>query len=153
MISRIANKLAVAAVVAAAGAGTFVFSNTTVAAAETVTAHGITMTVATEIQVADAKAGETAFTRCRACHTVEKGEPNRVGPNLFGVVGRKAGEVAGFNYSPALKGSGLTWTEDNLAKWIQDAPGTVPGNKMNLAKGAVNATQAKDIVEFLETKK
>jgi cytochrome c len=149
MISRIATKLAVAAVVAV-GAG---LSINTVAAVETVTAHGITMTVPTEVQVADAKAGETAFTRCRACHTVEKGEPNRVGPNLFGIVGKKSGEAAGFNYSPALKGANLTWTEENLVKWIQDAPGTVPGNKMNLAKGAVNATQAKDIVEFLETKK
>lgn len=153
MISRVANKLAVAAVVAAASAGAFVFSNTTVSAAETVTMHGITMTVPAEVQVADAAAGATAFTRCRTCHTVERGEPNRVGPNLFGIVGKKAGEVAGFNYSPALKASGLTWTEENLMKWIQDTPGTVPGNKMNLAKGAVSRQQADDIVDFLETKK
>ena len=164
MISRIADnkkgafrRLApVVAVVAAAGAAAFVFSNNNVSAAE---AHGavLTATAIGGVQVAQAAgnptAGNTAFTRCRTCHTVEKGEPNRVGPNLFGIVGKSSATTAGFNYSDAMKNAKITWDEATLVKYILDAPGTVPGNKMNLAKGAVNATAAADIVAFLNTKK
>lgn len=147
----------VVAVVAAAGAGALALSmNNTVSAAE---AHGALLPTAVEgiqgVQVAEGNVanGTTAFVRCRVCHTVEKGEPNRVGPNLFGVVGRAAGTVAGFAYSDAMKNSKLTWTDENLEKYIQDPPGTVPGNKMNLAKGAVNKQSAEDLIAFLKTKK
>lgn len=144
----------VVAVVAAAGAGALALSmNKPVSAAE---AHGAVLPTTVEgIQVAEGNVanGTTAFVRCRVCHTVEKGEPNRVGPNLFGVVGRPAGTVAGFAYSDAMKNSKLTWNEETLEKYIQDPPGTVPGNKMNLAKGAVNKQGAEDIIAFLKTKK
>lgn len=77
----------------------------------------------------DAAAGEKVFNQCKACHTVQAGQ-NRVGPSLHGVVGRKAGSVEGFTYSPAMKNSGLTWTPEELDKYLADPKGTVPGNKM-----------------------
>jgi cytochrome c len=147
--------VAAIAVVAAAGAGMIAFATNNVSAAE---AHRAALTtVPVEgVQVAqaagNATAGATAFIRCRVCHTVERGEPNRVGPNLFGVVGRKAATVAGFNYSEPMKASNITWDDAALNRYIQDPPGTVPGNKMQLAKGAINAQGAADIIAFLKTK-
>lgn len=146
----------VVVVVAAAGAGAMALSmNNSVYAAE---AHGALFApIAEGVQIAQAAAGNptagaTGFVRCRVCHTVEKGEPNRVGPNLFSVIGRKAGAVAGFAYSDAMKNSNITWNEELVVKYIQDPAGTVPGNKMNLAKGAVNPAGAADLVAFLKTK-
>lgn len=144
----------VVAVIAVAGAAAISLTNTSVSAAEP---HGVPPTATIEaidgVQVAqDAAAGATAFIRCRVCHTVERGEPNRVGPNLFGVVGRNAGTVAAFMYSDQMKGSNINWTEAYLDKYIQDPPGTVPGNRMQLAKGAINPQQTKDIIAFLKTK-
>ena len=75
-------------------------------------------------------AGEQVFAmRCAVCHAQEAGV-HSIGPSLRGVVGRRAGSVAGFSYSAALKKSGLTWTEDNLRKWIADPSGTVAGTLM-----------------------
>ena len=155
MIDRKYVGTAVVAVLAAASAGVVAFATNNVSAAE---AHRTLMAapVVEGVQVAqaagNATAGATAFIRCRVCHTVEKGEPNRVGPNLFGVIGRKAGTVTGFNYSDPMKGSNITWDDAALNRYIQDPPGTVPGNKMQLAKGAINATGAADIIAFLKTK-
>src|SRR5271154_5221459 len=68
----------------------------------------------------DADKGKAAFTRqCAVCHTVEKGDPNRFGPNLSGIVGKKAGSVPGFDYSRAFKSAAnWEWTEDALGSWI-----------------------------------
>src|SRR5580692_3174174 len=74
--------------------------------------------------------GKTLFARCAICHKVTKDGGNGLGPNLFGVGGRKAGTVAGFAYSTAMKNSGITWTEDKLVAYIADPKGTVPSNKM-----------------------
>ena len=155
MIDRKYVGTAVVAVLAAASAGVVAFATNNVSAAE---AHRTLMTtpVVEGVQVAqaagNATAGATAFIRCRVCHTVERGEPNRVGPNLFGVVGRKAATVAGFNYSDPMKNSNITWDDAALNRYIQDPPGTIPGNKMQLAKGAINAAGAADIIAFLKTK-
>lgn len=76
----------------------------------------------------DAEAGKTVFNKCKACHVLGK---NSVGPNLVGVVGSKAGEhAAGYNYSKALKESGLTWDDANLTEWLKNPKAKVPGNKM-----------------------
>ncbi len=66
---------------------------------------------------------------CAACHS-RTGVAKGFAPNLVGVVGRRAGSAAGFSYSPALKNSGIVWTEDNLMKWIENAPAVVPGTPM-----------------------
>ncbi|MBV1787259.1 cytochrome c family protein [Marinobacterium sp. D7] len=74
-------------------------------------------------------AGRAVFHQCEACHTLDSAK-NGFGPDLHGVVGREAGSVPRFAYSDALKNSGLTWTEDNLRKWVVDNEGLVPGTRM-----------------------
>jgi len=66
---------------------------------------------------------------CAACHS-RTGVAKGYAPYLMGVVGRRAGTAPGFAYSPALKNSGIVWTEDNLMKWIENAPALVPGTPM-----------------------
>lgn len=78
----------------------------------------------------DAAAGETAFRVCRTCHQIGEGARNFVGPELNGVVGRKAGTVPGYNYSDANKNSGVTWDEATLAKYLKRPREVVPGTKM-----------------------
>src|SRR5262249_39758075 len=80
----------------------------------------------------DASRGEKRCEEWPTCHTVERGV-NNVGPSLSGVVGRKAGEIADFRYSPAMKKSGLTWTAQTLDMFIADPQKEVPGNRMPFA--------------------
>ena len=96
--------------------------------------------------------GKTAFAICGTCHSAAAGAPNKIGPNLFGVVGRKAGTYAGFNYSAAMKNSGITWTEDKLAAYIDAPQKVVPGNKMPYG-GTGNPAKAADIAAYLATLK
>jgi cytochrome c len=77
----------------------------------------------------DAAAGEKIFIKCKTCHTLEAGK-NKVGPSLAGVIGRKAGTAPDFNYSDAMKNSGITWDEAALNEYITDPKAKVPGNKM-----------------------
>ncbi len=74
--------------------------------------------------------GKRQFTPCLACHTVEEGGPNKVGPNLWGVIGSKAGSREDYVYSPALKDSGVVWTEENLRAWIERPMNFIKGTKM-----------------------
>src|SRR4051794_765654 len=78
----------------------------------------------------DPAAGKTVFNQCRACHQVGPEAKNSVGPVLNGVVGRKAGEVEGYNYSDANKSSGITWDEANLREYLKNPRAKVPGTKM-----------------------
>ena len=77
----------------------------------------------------DAAAGEKLFVKCKTCHTLEAGK-NKVGPSLAGLMGRAAASLADFNYSDAMKASGLTWDETTLNEYLADPKGKVPGNKM-----------------------
>jgi cytochrome c len=96
----------------------------------------------------DAARGEKRFEECATCHTVERGL-NNVGPSLFGLIGRKAGEIAEFRYSPALKKSGLTWTPQTLDTFIADPQKQVPGNRMPFA-GMPDAGDRADLIAYLQ---
>lgn len=100
----------------------------------------------------DAAQGKSYFARCAICHSNEKGAPNRIGPNLFGIVGRKAASLPNFFYSPAMKRSNITWTEDKLEAYINKPQMVVPGNRMAFA-GVTSHQQVEDIVAYLKTLK
>lgn len=97
----------------------------------------------------DAAAGEKAFNKCKACHTIEQGGANRVGPNLHGVVGREAGAVQGFSYSKPIQETDVSWTEDNLDKYLADPKGFIPGNKMAFP-GIKNEAERQNIIAYLK---
>jgi cytochrome c len=80
---------------------------------------------------ADLAKGEALYAMCRSCHTYVQGGTNLTGPNLWGTFGAKAAQVAGFNYSDALKASGLTWDVATMDKWIENPRGLVEGTKMS----------------------
>ena len=108
--------------------------------------------VAGSAQAGDPAKGKTAFQRCAICHRVEKDGGNGIGPNLFGIVGRKAGSIAGFNYSAAMKNSGIVWSADKLDAYIEHPAAVVPGNHMAFA-GISDAGQRADVVAYLATLK
>jgi len=97
----------------------------------------------------DAAAGEKVFLACKACHQVGETARNGIGPTLNGVVGRKAASVAGYNYSEAMKNSGLTWDAATLAAYNRDPKGTVPGTKMVYA-GLKDDQKLRDLQAYLE---
>jgi cytochrome c len=99
---------------------------------------------------ASADGGVAAFKKCAVCHTPDKGGKNGVGPNMWGVVGRKAGAVDGFNYSPAMKAKGGEWTWESLVAYINAPAAAVPGNKMAFA-GIKDAGELADILVYLRT--
>jgi cytochrome c len=103
-------------------------------------------------EAGDAAKGKQAFGPCQVCHTVVKGGPNGLGPNLFGVVGRKSASLPGFYYSAALKSAKITWTPDKLKAWIMSPYKLVPGNRMAFA-GISDAKKADDVVAYLATLK
>lgn len=101
----------------------------------------------------DAAAGKTVFHRvCAACHSDEASGPRKLGPTLFGVVGRKAGSVEGFRYSQANKSSGITWTPEVLDEYLKDPKAKVPGTIMAFA-GLKNDTERQNVIAYLETLK
>lgn len=79
---------------------------------------------------ADMAKGKVLFLQCRACHSVETGGPNKVGPNLHGVFGRKAGLAPGYAYSDALAKSDIVWTPQTLDEWLARPSDFLPGNRM-----------------------
>lgn len=95
--------------------------------------------------------GQTAFNNsCRTCHTMKEGD-NRQGPNLAGIVGRKAGSLPDYNYSSSMKQSGITWDEANLDQFIANPDQVVRGNSMKPYGGITDAAQRKTIIEFLKS--
>ena len=100
----------------------------------------------------DSAKGKTLFQRCAICHRVEKGGGNGLGPNLFGIVGRKAGVAAGFNYSAAMKNSGIVWSADKIDAYVEHPAAVVPGNRMAFA-GITDAGQRADVVAYLASLK
>ena len=93
----------------------------------------------------DPRRGAEIYTRCQACHALEY---NRTGPKHCGVVGRKAASVPGFDYSPAMRRSGLTWNDATLYRFLADPPKTVPGTTMTYA-GVPDAQERADLIAYL----
>jgi cytochrome c len=100
----------------------------------------------------NAAQGKQIFERCAICHTVARNGPNGVGPDLFGVVGRKAASEPNFYYSPALKHSGIVWTPAKLNAWIAAPSKLVPGNRMAF-EGISDPAERADVIAYLETLK
>jgi cytochrome c len=103
------------------------------------------------VVAADVEAGKTAFKKCALCHTTETGK-NKIGPSLFGIVGRKSATVENFNYSEAMKKFDHTWDEGTLDEYLADPRGTVPGTKM-IFPGIKEKTERDDVIAYLETLK
>ena len=96
----------------------------------------------------DAVRGEARFQDCAACHKLEAGA-NNIGPSLHGIFSRKAGELADFRYSPAIKRSGISWTPETLDKFISDPQALVPANRMPYA-GMPDAADRADLIAYLQ---
>lgn len=103
-------------------------------------------TAANAVEPGDVQRGKALYqAQCSACHSLNY---NGVGPAHKGVFGRRAGSAPGYTYSPALAGSGLTWTEQTLARWLTDPEALVPGQKMGF-KVADEQARA-DLIAFLK---
>ena len=93
----------------------------------------------------DPRAGERAYAQCLSCHALQR---NVVGPKHCGVVGRRAGSVAGFDYSPALRASNITWTPETLDRFLANPMKAIPGTSMIYA-GIADAKQRADVIAWL----
>ncbi|WP_240789900.1 cytochrome c family protein [Roseomonas sp. HF4] len=103
----------------------------------------------------DAEAGQRVFNQCRACHTINEGGRNGVGPNLWGIVGRRAASIDGFRYSANMREvaeGGHVWTVENLRAYITNPKAVVPRGSMSYA-GLRNEAQLNDLIAYLQAQK
>lgn len=113
---------------------------------------GLSLGAALPAAAQDAGAGQRVFNQCRACHTINEGGRAGVGPNLHGIVGRKAGAVAGFRYSTPMREkaeAGLAWTEESLRAYIRNPKEIVPAGSMSFP-GLKNEQQLNDLIAYLK---
>lgn len=108
--------------------------------------------VALPASAQDVAKGEKLFKKCKACHTVDAGGKNKVGPNLHGTYGVKAAQKEGFKYSDALKNADITWDDANLDKWLTSPKKFLKGTKMVFV-GFKKEQDRKDMIAYLKTLK
>ena len=100
---------------------------------------------------ADVAAGKAIFQKqCATCHTIDKGGPNKVGPNQWDIVGRKKASHEGFSYSSALQAKGGEWTYEDLDTFLTNPKGWVPGTKMSFA-GIADPQQRANVIAYLRS--
>ncbi|WP_442920697.1 c-type cytochrome [Massilia sp. DD77] len=99
---------------------------------------------------ADPEAGRKVFARCANCHQVGPGARNVFGPELNGILGRRAGSLPDYEYSPALRQAGFAWDEAKLAAFLRDPDAVVPGNAMRFW-GLSSERQVADLLAYLRT--
>ena len=102
------------------------------------------------LAAANLKRGQLLYMVCKACHDVEAGLPHKVGPNLHGMFGRKAGTAEGFRYTDALVKSGIVWTPETMDTWLKQPGALVPGNGMAFA-GIANDADRASLIAWLMT--
>jgi cytochrome c len=121
--------------------------------------HGISQAalqvppIAVRLQVADPQRGEASAKKCLACHTFHQGEPAKVGPNLYGIVGNQAAHMPGFKYSSAMmekQSENMQWTFEELDKFLTNPKAEVPGTAMGFA-GLKKPDERADVIAFLRT--
>ena len=100
---------------------------------------------AAALPAGDAARGEAVYARCFACHSLDA---DRTGPRHCGLLGRRAGSVPGFDYSPAMRASGIVWNAKSLDRFLADPVGTVPGTSMGYA-GIKDARERADLIAYL----
>ena len=98
---------------------------------------------------ADLQNGEDHFSLCRSCHTITQGGADMTGPNLYGVIGRKAASKAGYAYSDALKAKGVTWDAATLDLWLSGPQAFAPGTKMSFP-GLRDPKDRRDVIGYLK---
>jgi cytochrome c len=127
----------------------------TLLVALTQTACGGTEQGASKVKLAeltpDPARGEKVFVRCQTCHSVETGV-NRSGPNLRGIVGQAAGKVPGYAYSPANAGAAITWTPENLYRFLENPQGVIPATRMAFS-GIRDPQDRADLIAWLSTQR
>lgn len=114
-------------------------------------AAGTVFAMSSLAQAADVEAGKATFNKCKACHSDKAGE-NKVGPSLFGVVGRPSGSIAGYKYSDPMTNAKLTWDAATLDKWLTKPSELVKGTKM-VFPGLPNQADRDNVIAYLATLK
>lgn len=115
--------------------------------AEAAPAAPATAVVTQAALTGDKKKGKKVFRKCKACHQIKEGK-NGVGPSLYGLVGRAAGSVDGFDYSDALSGTDLVWTPENITAFLADPKGYLPGNSMSY-RGLKKEADIDDVIAYI----
>ncbi|WP_301104019.1 cytochrome c family protein [Sneathiella sp.] len=98
----------------------------------------------------DAAKGEKVFKKCKACHTIEQDGKNKIGPNLFGIVGKKSASIEDYKYSTAMQEANLTWDDATLSEYLKKPKALVKGTKMSFA-GLKKESDRENLIAYLKT--
>ena len=109
----------------------------------------VALASASAMAAGDVKKGKKVFNKCKACHTIKEGGKNKVGPNLYGIIGQKAAQVKGYKYSKAMKASDVTWDEATLDKFLTKPKKMMKKTKMAFS-GLKKEKQRADLIAYLK---